>query len=77
MKFRYAAGIGPSVVAGANGFELAMAVATALFGVASGAALPTVVNVLTEVPIMLFLVWVCRKTRAFFCQPQLQYPGGK
>lgn len=32
-----------------------------------------VVDILTEVPLMLFLVWLCRKTRGLFYQPQLQY----
>jgi len=55
-----------ALIAGSNHFEVAIAVATTLFGVKSGAALATVVGVLTEVPIMLFLVWLCKKTRGFF-----------
>lgn len=55
-----------ALIAGSNHFEVAIAVATTLFGVRSGAALATVVGVLTEVPIMLFLVWLCKKTRWFF-----------
>lgn len=55
-----------AIIAGSNHFEVAIAVATTLFGVASGAALATVVGVLTEVPIMLFLVYLCRHTRGFF-----------
>jgi ACR3 family arsenite transporter len=55
-----------ALIAGSNHFEVAIAVATTLFGVKSGAALATVVGVLTEVPIMLFLVWLCRKTRFVF-----------
>jgi len=31
--------------------------------------LATVVGVLTEVPFMLFLVWLCLKTRVFFTRP--------
>jgi len=62
-----------AIIAGSNHFEVAVAVATTVFGLSSGAALATVVGVLTEVPFMLFLVWLCRKTRGFFYQPHLQY----
>jgi len=55
-----------AIIAGSNHFEVAIAVAISLFGVESGAALATVVGVLTEVPLMLFLVLLCRKTRGFF-----------
>ncbi len=55
-----------AIIAGSNHFEVAIAVATTLFGVNSGAALATVVGVLTEVPIMLFLVWLCKKTKPLF-----------
>jgi len=66
MKFRYADAIPAAIIAGSNHFEVAIAVATTLFGVASGAALATVVGVLTEVPIMLFLVWISLLTRKTF-----------
>ncbi|MEX2362125.1 MAG: ACR3 family arsenite efflux transporter [Balneolaceae bacterium] len=45
-----------SMIGASNFFELAVAVAIALFGLQSGAALVTVVGVLIEVPIMLSLV---------------------
>ena len=52
----------PAAMIGAsNFFELAVAVAIALFGLNSGAALTTVVGVLTEVPVMLSLVWFANK----------------
>ena len=66
-----------AIIAGSNHFEVAVAVATTIFGLSSGAALATVVGVLTEVPFMLFLVWLCRKTRNFFYRPQFQNAGGK
>lgn len=55
-----------AIIAGSNHFEVAIAVATTLFGVKSGAALATVVGVLTEVPMMLIIVWLCKKTKWFF-----------
>lgn len=45
-----------SMIGASNFFELSVAVAIALFGLNSGAALATVVGVLIEVPIMLSLV---------------------
>ncbi len=66
MKLRYADAIPAAIIAGSNHFEVAIAVATTLFGVASGAALATVVGVLTEVPIMLFLVRISLRTRKTF-----------
>ena len=58
-----------AIIAGSNHFEVAVAVATTVFGLSSGAVLATVVGVLTEVPFMLLLVWLCRKTRMFFYKP--------
>ncbi len=52
-----------SMIGASNFFELAVAVAIALFGLNSGAALVTVVGVLIEVPIMLSLVRVARNRR--------------
>lgn len=66
MRLRYADAIPAAIIAGSNHFEVAIAVATTLFGVASGAALATVVGVLTEVPIMLFLVWISLLSRRTF-----------
>lgn len=66
IKLSYEDAAPTAIIAGSNHFEVAIAVATTVFGVNSGAALATVVGVLTEVPIMLFLVWLCRRTRGFF-----------
>ncbi|NWF77661.1 MAG: ACR3 family arsenite efflux transporter [Chloroflexi bacterium] len=66
MKLRYGDAIPAAIIAGSNHFEVAIAVATTLFGVTSGAALATVVGVLTEVPIMLFLVRISLLTRKTF-----------
>jgi len=60
----------PAAMIGAsNFFELAVAVAISLFGTTSPAALATTVGVLTEVPIMLFLVYIANSTRYWFPQP--------
>ena len=45
---------------------LAVAVAIALFGTTSPAALATTVGVLTEVPVMLALCWFANKTKGWF-----------
>ena len=51
------------MIGASNFFELAVAVAIALFGTTSPAALAPTVGVLTEVPIMLMLVKVANNTR--------------
>ena len=50
-----------SMIGASNFFELSVAVAIALFGLNSGAALVTVVGVLIEVPVMLSLVKLSNK----------------
>lgn len=64
-----------------NFFELAVAVAIGLFGLASGAALATVVGVLIEVPVMLSLVAFANRTRHWFdtapVVPQAGPPAGR
>ena len=50
------------MIGASNFFELAVAVAVALFGTTSPAALATTVGVLTEVPVMLTLVKIANKT---------------
>ena len=58
---------GPAALIGtSNFFELAVAVSISLFGLDSGAALTTVVGVLVEVPVMLFLVRIVNATRHQF-----------
>lgn len=54
------------MIGASNFFELAVAVAVALFGTTSPAALATTVGVLTEVPVMLFLVKVANSTKGWF-----------
>ncbi len=58
---------GPSAMIGAsNFFELAVAVAIVLYGFNSGAALATVVGVLIEVPVMLWLVRNINRSRDWY-----------
>lgn len=54
------------MIGASNFFELAVAVAISLFGLQSGATLATVVGVLVEVPVMLFLVKVSNRTTSWF-----------
>lgn len=57
----------PAAMIGAsNHFEVAIATAVILFGLSSGAALATVVGVLIEVPLMLMLVAICKRTCYLF-----------
>lgn len=58
------------MIGASNFFELAVAVAVSLFGLQSGAALATVVGVLTEVPVMLMLVKIANNTRHWFPEKQ-------
>jgi ACR3 family arsenite transporter len=69
LRLTYEDAAPAAIIAGSNHFEVAIAVSTTLFGVASGAALATVIGVLTEVPMMLGLVWLCRATRGTFRKP--------
>ncbi|MBU6492368.1 MAG: ACR3 family arsenite efflux transporter [Burkholderiales bacterium] len=58
---------GPSSLIGAsNFFELAVATAISLFGFHSGAALATVVGVLIEVPVMLLVVGVVKRSQHWY-----------
>ena len=54
------------MIGASNFFELAVAVAVALFGTTSPAALATTVGVLTEVPVMLTLVKIAKYTKNWF-----------
>lgn len=54
------------MIGASNFFELAVAVAIALFGTGSPVALTTIVGVLVEVPVMLMLVRVANNTKGWF-----------
>lgn len=68
LKFSYEDAAPSAMVGASNHFEVAIATATMLYGLSSGAALATVVGVLIEVPVMLMLVKVCLRTRRWFAQ---------
>ena len=64
---------GPAAMIGAsNFFELAVAVAIVLYGFNSGAALATVVGVLIEVPVMLWLVRMVNNSKGWYERSQVQ-----
>lgn len=54
------------MIGASNFFELAVAVAIALFGTKSPVALATIVGVLVEVPVMLMLVKIAVNTKGWF-----------
>lgn len=66
LKLSYADAAPSAMIGASNHFEVAIATATMLFGLSSGAALATVVGVLIEVPVMVMLVKFCLRTRRWF-----------
>ncbi len=68
LKLRYEDAAPSAMIGASNHFEVAIATATMLFGLSSGAALATVVGVLIEVPVMLMLVKICLKTQHWFAR---------
>jgi len=56
------------MIGASNFFELAVAVAIALFGTQNPVALATIVGVLVEVPVMLVLVRIANNTKGWFAK---------
>lgn len=65
LKLPYKIAAPAGMIGASSFFELAVAVAIALFG-SSPAALATAVGVLTEVPVMLLLVKIANNTKGWF-----------
>ncbi|MEQ6377653.1 ACR3 family arsenite efflux transporter [Bacillaceae bacterium S4-13-58] len=70
-KIEHSVAAPAAMIGTSNFFELAVAVAIALFGLNSGATLATVVGVLVEVPLMLLLVKIANNTRHWFPESEL------
>ncbi len=66
LKLSYEDAAPAAMIGASNHFEVAIATAVTLFGLNSGAALGTVVGVLIEVPVMLMLVEICKRTAFWF-----------
>lgn len=66
IRLPYSVAAPCSMVGASNFFELSVAVAISLFGLSSGATLTTVVGVLVEVPVMLFLVKIANSLQDKF-----------
>lgn len=66
LKLKHSIAAPAGMIGASNFFELSVAVAIALFGTTSPAALATVVGVLTEVPVMLILVKIANSTKHWF-----------
>ena len=74
LKLSYHDAAPAALIGASNHFEVAIATAVMLFGLSSGAALATVVGVLIEVPLMLMLVSLCKRTCHLFNDCHLDYP---
>ena len=66
MKLPHEVAAPAGMIGASNFFELAVAVAIALFPLNPGVALVTIVGVLVEVPVMLVLVKIANKTKHLF-----------
>jgi ACR3 family arsenite transporter len=74
LKLSYHDAAPVAMIGASNHFEVAIATAVILFGLSSGAALATVVGVLIEVPLMLMLVSLCKRTCFLFDDCHLDNP---
>ena len=66
FKLPYEDAVPVGMIGTSNHFEVAFATAVMLFGLGSGAALAAVVGILIEVPVMLLLVEISKRTKHMF-----------
>jgi ACR3 family arsenite transporter len=66
LRIPYAEAAPTAFIGASNFFELAIAVSTILFGVDSGVTLAITVGVLVEVPVMLSLVEIMKRSKSKF-----------
>jgi arsenite transporter len=74
LKLSYHDAAPAAMIGASNHFEVAIATAATLYGLSSGASLATVVGVLIEVPVMLMLVSICKRTCHLFRECGLDLP---
>jgi ACR3 family arsenite transporter len=72
MKLPHDVAAPAGMIGASNFFELAVAVAIALFPINPGVALATIVGVLVEVPVMLILVKIANRTKNWFPKSTLE-----
>ncbi len=75
LGWKYETAIDTTLIGSSSHFEVAIAVATTLFGIGSGAALATVIGPLFEVPLMLSLVKLGLRTRKHFPRKKQNVDG--
>jgi ACR3 family arsenite transporter len=73
MKLSHDIAAPAGFIGASNFFELAVAVAIALFPLSPGVALATIVGVLVEVPVMLWLVKIANRTKSYFKKESVSY----